>query len=217
MSDIVSAISYSTEQKNLIKEKLDDPNFTHKNWLDDDLVDVRKAIRDYYRNVQTGICSYCRNDVSLRAVGNARIEHIVPKAKRRDFIFEPKNLCVICEDCNTIKRDQETRGEDVDTLSSSRAKKYPRSSGAFLIVHPHFDDWNEHIVRFRSVYAGKTDKGDFTVGVCILNRKLREFGWEDEFLDEAALRQVMQAYLNETNPLKAEKLRRIVSEHLFVI
>jgi len=45
-----------------------------------------------------------------------------------------------------------------------------------------------------------------------LNRKLREFGWEEEFLDEAALRQVMQAYLNETNPLKAEKLRRIVSE-----
>jgi uncharacterized protein (TIGR02646 family) len=216
MSDITFQIEHSPKHQTLIKEKLEDPLFTHKNWLDPDLASLRSSIRNHYRKQQVGLCAYCKNELSLKAVGNARIEHIVPKSKRRDFIFESKNLCVICDDCNTIKSNQDVSNSAPNPLKKNITKQYPRSSGAFLIVHPHFDKWEEHIVKFNTVYVDKTDKGSFTIGACVLNRRLREYGWEADFVDEAALSDAMNKYQNEKNPLRKAQLYTAMRKLMFI-
>lgn len=185
--DIVTPIEYSAAIKHLIKTLLANPNFTHENWEDDNLKDYRKLVRDYYRDAQSGLCAFCKQNISLVATANCHIEHIVPKSKYRKYIFEPKNLCVICADCNTIKRAKDVHPPEV--LSSGKPiQLYPRSSKAFFIVHPHFDKWEKHIVKFGSLYADLTEKGLFTMGACTLNRKLRKFGWEAIVASEADVR-----------------------------
>lgn len=136
MADIKQPIKYNVQQKALIEAKLQDRAFIHSNWGEEDLKELRKAIREFYRQQQDGFCSYCRSPVSLQSAGNCQIEHIAPKSKYRDFIFEPRNLCVICADCSEIKREQETLGNEPDTVEKgSKRKHYPRSPNAFKVVH----------------------------------------------------------------------------------
>jgi uncharacterized protein with PIN domain len=186
-SDIVAPVVYTSAIITLTKTLLADPNFTHENWGDEILKDYRKYVRDYYRAAQSGLCAFCKQNISLVAAGNCHIEHIVPKSKYRKYIFEPKNLCVICADCNTIKRAKDVHPPEV-LGSENPIKLYPRSSKAFLIVHPHFDKWEKHIVKFGSLYADLTEKGIFTMSACTLNRKLRIFGWEAVIASEADIR-----------------------------
>jgi hypothetical protein len=63
-------------------------------------------------------------------------------------------------------------------------------------VHPHFDDWNEHIYMFGKFYVDRTPKGHFTIGACVLNRQLRKFGWEPDLIDDASIRDAMTRYLD---------------------
>jgi uncharacterized protein (TIGR02646 family) len=202
MPDINNLVEYSESQEQLIKQKLDciGNGFNHTNWSDDDFLDIRKTIRDFYRNEQKSICSYCKKDTSMQAASNCHVEHIVPKSKYVSFIFEPKNLCVICADCNVIKREQETCESIEDTVTGkTRRKQYPRASSSFKIIHPHFDNYNEHILIENGWYIDKSDKGYFTIGACKLNRRLREFGWEEIFYTESELVDLMTKYINSTN------------------
>ena len=218
MPDINIAMAYSPEFKSLSRLKIEDPAFIHKNWGDDDLQDLRSAIRSYYREVQRGKCAFCRGPLSLQSAANCHIEHIVPKSKRREFIFEPKNLCVICADCNEIKRAQETQAQIPDTLTKGDAAKlYPRSSNAFLIVHPHFDEWADHIIKFGELYVDLSDKGSFTIGTCVLNRKLRTFGWEAIVTDEASLRTAAETWLNATDNILAARALEIMKRLLITV
>lgn len=205
MSDISIAVTYTPTLQVLIEGKAACTSFSHTDWSGDDLAPLRQFIRDHYRSQQAGVCSYCRGPVSLRSTANCHVEHIAPKSKYLEFIFEPKNLCVICADCNEIKRSQETLNEVPDTVVKGNARRqYPRSSGAFKIVHPHFDKWEEHIEKFGLFYADKSDKGHFTIGACRLNRRLREFGWEGEY-DDADVATAAQTYLDCQDPLKRQR------------
>lgn len=129
------------------------------------------------------MCAYCRNPVSLTSAQNAHVEHIAPKSKYLKFIFEPKNLCVICADCSAIKQNQEVL-DSPDTIKR-KTRRYPRSSSAFRIVHPHFDKWDDHILKVHGFFVDRTPKGHFTIGACVLNRKLRQFGWAPSLTDNA--------------------------------
>lgn len=203
MADINNQVVFTTEINQQISTKSSQKGFNHQNWGDNDLLGVRSFIRNFYRNEQTGICAFCKEPVSLVSALNCHVEHIVPKSLHLDFIFTPKNLCVICADCNMIKREQETLGEIPETLENADATIYPRSSNAFKIVHPHFDIYTEHILIKSGFYIDKTSKGHFTIGACKLNRKLHVFGYEiteDERLDE-----MMFSYLDEKNLLEKNR------------
>lgn len=202
MADINTPVSFSGAIQTLVDSKLNDGSFSFRNWGDEDLEDLRKVVRDHYRTEQRGTCAFCRAAISLHSADNCHVEHVVPKSKRPEFIFEPRNLCVICADCNTIKRDKEVTASEPDPLTNgAQVKRYPRSSGAFLIVHPHFDSWEEHIARFGSLYVDLSDKGHFTIGTCMLNRVLRKFGWEAVITDSAALRDAASTLLTATDPI----------------
>ena len=217
MSDISVAVAYTPAFQVLINSKTACASFTHTDWSGDDLALLRQFIRNHYRHQQVGICSYCRGTVSVQSTSNCHVQHIAPKSKYLDFIFEPKNLCVICADCNEIKRSQETLNEVPDTVVKGESRKrYPRSSGAFKIVHPHFDNWDEHIEQFGGFYVDKSDKGHFTIGACRLNRRLREFGWEAEY-DDAAVAAAAQIYLDCQDPLKRQRALRSLKKKLFLV
>jgi len=209
MADINLSIDYSKESISTIKNKTIPP-FNHNNWGDDDLLGVRKEIRAFYRKQQKGICYYCKQTVSITYSSNCHIEHIVPKGKHLDFIFTPKNLCVSCAECNLIKGEQEV------LKKPSTVIRYPRSSGAFKLVHPHFDEYDKHIRIINGYYIDKgSKKGNFTIGLCNLNRKLGELGWEPEITNEADLIQDMNGFIDEKDSIKRAKKLHKLKDKLF--
>lgn len=211
MADINTPVSFEDGFQNLISEKLQDAEFTHKSWSDNDLQTLRSHIRNHYRTQQRGVCAYCKKSVSLQSASNCHVEHIAPKSKYPKFIFEPKNLCVACADCNEIKREQEILSEEPDTVVDGDTRvNYPRSSGAFFIVHPHFDTYDEHIQIFNGHYVDVTKKGHFTIGACKLNRRLQAFGWEEEIINEPEISSLMHTFLGEGDAVvKSEALQKL--------
>ena len=204
MADINNQVVFSEEIQQQIDAKVAQEEFNYTKWGEADLQTVRSYIRNFYKNEQTGICAYCKGSVSLISALNCHVEHIVPKSLHFDFIFTPKNLCVICADCNTIKREQETLGVIPETLENAQAVLYPRTSNSFKIVHPHFDVYSEHILIKNGFYVDKSMKGHFTIGACKLNRRLHIFGYEiteDERIDE-----MMFSYLDEKDHLEKNRI-----------
>lgn len=188
MSDIMNPVVLTNALSALVAEKKKDATFSYKNWGDDDLLDFRSFVRRHYRTEQRARCAYCREKLSLQSAANCHVEHIAPKSKYQGFMFEPRNLCVVCADCNSIKREQEVCNDEPDTVTrGARRKTYPRSSNAFLIVHPHYDVYSEHILVTSGFYVDRTDKGYFTIGACRLNRRVREFGWDEAFVEDESI------------------------------
>lgn len=182
-------------------------NYTHLSWGEGLLSNLRARIRDFYRGEQRGTCAFCKNDISLRSALNCTVEHIIPKSLKLDFMFTSKNLCVICADCNEIKRAQEVINEVPDvTRNSSRRVRYPTTGTVFKIVHPHFDSWDEHIIRFGRAYIDKSMKGANTISICKLNRFFHEFEVGDEYITETDLAGLMEEYLSTQSIIRRAEL-----------
>lgn len=202
MPDITAPVKYNAEQSTVISAKLNDKKFTYKDWGNDDLLSIRTHIRNYYRDLK-GVCAYCGKDISLRSASNSHVEHIIPKSQEKSFIFEPKNLCVVCCDCNEIKSEQEVQKTSPNPLKRKKPYKlYPRSSNAFKIYHPHFDIYKEHIFKCGDFYIDLSTKGSNTILICQLNRKAHKFGIEPVLLSKSELFDLMNAIMAETNLTK---------------
>lgn len=200
MADIRTPVKLTPQLQYLVDAKIADPSFTHKSWNDEDLAPLRSFLRAYYREEQRGKCAYCKRALSGTAAANCHVEHLLPKALYPGFIFEPRNLCAVCAECNSVKRNQEVQNASVDTLNKAKAKLYPRSAGAFKIVHPHFDEYDEHILLLKKkFYVSKSPKGSFTIDTCDLNAEVRKYGWKREFIDEKAARSAAQRLLASTS------------------
>jgi hypothetical protein len=78
-------------------------------------------------------------------------------------MFTEMNLAAACRECNSHKRAKETL---VDPLANA----YPLTPSAFYVVHPHYDNWSEHILRDHLTYASFSAKGAWTIKECNLNR-----------------------------------------------
>ncbi|RSC25923.1 HNH endonuclease [Pseudomonas putida] len=194
MPTISQPIEFCAASKSLIRQKLLDSSFSHANWGDDDLQELRREVREHYRTVQRLQCVYCLEPIAVRAAHAAPIEHIVPKSEYREFIFEPKNLCVICPDCNEYKGKNQVLYEPV--VTGERRRRYPTASASFRIVHPHIDKYVHHILKANRVYVDVTPKGHYTIGVCKLNRFFHYFGVCDEFVDDAVLAEANDQFFN---------------------
>lgn len=216
MARVLTAIAYSESAQKLIGTFNIDQFFDHKIWDTEDLEELRKEIRDFYRIEQKAICSYCRQVISIVYPTNAHIEHIAPKSLHPEYIFEAKNLCVVCSDCNQIKRDQETINEIPDTIKKKYKTKYPDKPDDFFIVHPHFDDYDKHILIINGFYVDNdSKKGNFTIGACRLNRKLSITGWEPEVVEETEIIEDFTEYIEEKNILKKGKILENIKMKLF--
>lgn len=124
---------------------------------------IIKKIRVYYKAQQKMLCPYC--NIEIDEAGNfVSVDHITPKKQHFQFMFAPKNLAVVCVKCNTYKSSKKT-------LPNFSNNTYPSSSRKFLIIHPHFDEYKDHIKLIDDqFYRGKTPKGFKTISICKLDR-----------------------------------------------
>lgn len=134
------------------------------------LSDLKKAIKDHYLKAQDYTCAYCRQRMEVAHNGAWDAEHIIPKASHPKFMFEPRNLCISCKDCNLIKTNK-------NVLKNKSRINFPSESSDYLIFHPHFDNYEDHvkILSISGFYLPRTDKGRALVEVCGLLRFLYKF------------------------------------------
>lgn len=81
-------------------------------------------------------------------------------------------------------------------ITGDRRVRYPTASTSFRIVHPHIDDYEEHIIKANRVYVDLTPKGHYTIGICKLNRFFHHFGVCDEFINDARLAEANELFFN---------------------
>ncbi|MDJ0318370.1 HNH endonuclease [Arthrobacter antibioticus] len=132
-------------------------------WSDPEVTPVRLEIKTHYIKEQQHLCCYCGIPDPATHGLDWDAEHVVPKKRRPEFLFTQVNLGVACKECNGSKSNKET-------LVDPSVTAYPSTSDAFLVVHPHFDEWTDHILRDHLTYASFTDKGKWTIEKCRLNR-----------------------------------------------
>jgi uncharacterized protein (TIGR02646 family) len=212
MDRLLNSITYTEQHKIIIKsvEKMSDI------WDKEEIKPLKKDIRNFYRSEQKILCAYCKYPVSVVYPTNCHIEHIAPKSIHPEYIFEPKNLCVICADCNQIKRDQETLNQIPDTIKKKYKSKYPDKSEDFFIVHPHYDKYDEHILIVNGFYIDKASKkGNFTIGACLLNRKFLFVGWEPKVIDNCEFVNDFTEFIDENDIGKRNRKLESIKRKLF--
>ena len=165
---IDNEVGYSEEQSQLIANYLERENVTGDDWGTEEFNEIRRVIKNHYKVEQGYKCPYCAVIYPVTHGMVWDIEHIVAKDKKVQFMFEPRNLCVACKDCNGAKSSKEV-------LVNPDRVRFPIRSRDYKIVHPHFDDYGEHIsaVVPGEFYRPLTEKGEFTIITC---RLLRFYG-----------------------------------------
>lgn len=166
LEDYIVANPYQpTKEEKAAINKLEKSGLVAGDWdsTNDAISAFKDNLRTHMYHQQNRRCVYCRMRVSM-ATEFLHREHIVPKSPHPQWMFLPKNLCVACQKCNTYKSDKET-------LMDPNTVNYPNHSDGFKIIHPFFDKYSDHIELIGGIiYAGKTDKGTFTITTCNLSR-----------------------------------------------
>jgi 5-methylcytosine-specific restriction endonuclease McrA len=165
-------------------------------WDSPDLDPIRSRIKQFYLAGQTFRCCYCRRQ-NVVVHGRAwDVEHVISRATNATFMFEPQNLAVACLDCNLAKL-------NADVLVRKRSR-FPRTSGAYKIVHPHFDDWDEHFLFGNVVYTPLTAKAAETLKVCKLYRFYKLIGKDALFAHDRRYLELAEGVLFAKTPGAAE-------------
>lgn len=150
-------------------------------------VELRRYIREHYLVQQDFRCAYCRMRRQELHGLVWDVEHILAKSKYPKHLYAPTNLALVCKECNIAKGDQEV------LLSKFRARtKLAVESSDYLIVHPHFDVYSEHIDRpefqGKVMFQAKSPKGKMTIYICDLLRFSFAYGGWDSFNDALVAR-----------------------------
>ena len=171
---MIFAIDYTTEEKrqiDIFKSLSDDEmkgywEKTH----DGELIDLKARIKSHYLEAQNYTCPYCQQTVEVKNKAAWDAEHIIPKDSHPSFMFEAKNLCISCKDCNLSKLNQ-------NVLVNKKRKTFPDCKEDYIISHPHFDNYDSDIkiIALAAFYLPKTEKGRKTVEICGLLRFLYKF------------------------------------------
>lgn len=164
-------MQYSEDQSQLIIDYLSLADFNHTFWSNNNIPEyyidriksLKSEIKHHYRIEQQYTCVYCGNTNYINHGSSWHIEHIIPKETNDQLMFESENLCLSCPECNQYKGRKKVLIDGIN--NSSR-------SSDFVIVHPHYDEYNEHILREGMLYIPNngSDKGKNTIKVCKLFR-----------------------------------------------
>lgn len=148
---------------------------------------LRGAIRRHYLKEQKYHCAYCNRLRQDNHGYNWDIDHIIPKSTHAHFTYEPNNFAVTCKECNIKKDDY-----NVLVKGANAAVKYPKERGDYLLVHPHFDEYEIHLkVKFTAdlkvYHVPKSPKGAFTFSLCGLSRFTEDIAETSEYVREEEL------------------------------
>lgn len=147
----------------------------------------KKQLKSDLRNLQMAQCCFCRRQFADN--NTVHIEHFVDKSVYSAYTFEIRNLALACGTCNGAKNGHTLhlssqlrhRAERHGKLHSSwcpaltpalvAGSPYPDAAASFRWVHPHFDDYSDHIELSRGwIYKRLTLKGYRTIRGAKLNQ-----------------------------------------------
>lgn len=178
-------------------------------WEDEKYSNVRKTIKDHYLKEQDYTCCFCKQRIVVKSNRAWDIEHIIPKSTHPAFMFEPKNLCASCPDCNNEKRNK-------GVLDRDNRVRFPVVSTAYKIVHPHFDKYEEHLTVLveGKLYGYKTTKGKLTYRIYGLDRFMEDAGRDTSAESGSKVQQLMKSAL--VSPSNYESVERELLEELIL-
>lgn len=182
----------SKEESQIVEGVQCDALSPKQKWDDSRITAMKSNIKKHYIVEQDKTCAYCQVDLHTTHGMVWDTEHIIDKDNSPQWMFEPLNLCVSCKDCNGSKG---TR-----TVTKQKTyKNFPRKSTNYRIIHPHFDDYAEHIKVAvpGAVYLFQTEKGRNTIEVCGLLRYHKAGGRNKVDL---GLKAVLLAAANDQSP-----------------
>lgn len=186
----MNEVIYLGEDLDLVNEFNSLKDKESVSWSDEKYSHVRKTIKNHYLKEQDHTCFFCRQRIVVNSNRAWDAEHIISKSTHPGFMFEPKNLCITCPDCNNEKRD----GRVLDRESRVR---FPMSSNAYKIVHPHFDSYDDHldVIVVGKLYRIKTPKGRYTYRIYGLDRFMMDAGLCREENGSDKVQKLMQSAL----------------------
>ncbi len=147
----------------------------HKSWGDACLSKLKTRLKEYLIKNQDEICCYCYRNISGEFLMVLDIEHILPKSKYSEFMFNLNNLAISCKRCNMeIKRNRIDFIKDINEILNA-----PFDSNSYLFIHPTIDEYREHI-KYVSAQVNEhklvfytiindSEKGEFSVNFFKLN------------------------------------------------
>ena len=202
-------VTFTIDELKLIQDKRHNENFSSRTWSDPDLNDLKSKIKAHYLKVQKHHCPYCQMQIRVSNHRNWDTEHIIPRTTVPYFMFEPQNLCVSCTDCNNSKKAQK--------VTNSKAKtNLPIKSEQYLIIHPHFDNYKDHITVIEAglLYIAKSPKGENTIKILSLNRfhKYGSYGDPKDIVPDIILHANALADSDLSKNRQDELLRRIIAD-----
>lgn len=168
----------------------------------------RAEVKDHYYRHQRRRCCYCSTELPRHKL-TYDAEHILDKDEYPEYMFDESNIAVACKLCNQHKSNKSV------AVGGKRFAELSRSSEHYSIVHPHLDEWFDHLA-FDSVgriVSTGSAKGDETISVCgmaALNavRLADEFDIDDAPQAEEALR----AFHEVKDPIRRGKLLELLEQ-----
>ncbi|PMO67578.1 HNH endonuclease [Vibrio splendidus] len=200
---ISSTVEYSEESQRIVDSYNNDRNSHDASyWSNDEINMVKREIKSHYKSVQNLTCVYCRKIYPVQHSGVWDVEHIAPKSISPQFMFTPNNLCVACKDCNTEKSSK-------NVLVNRALVNYPQRTEAFVIIHPHFDSYEDHIgIHLDRIYSPKSDKGRKTIEYCgLLRFSYESVGWDASVAQRPSVMQIAQNLLSANDPVAVAHLQ----------
>lgn len=200
---ISNAYLYNNDFQERINAKISSEGFCSDSWSDNDISDIKESIKQFYIPEQNHICPYCQQRFLTNNGRQWDIEHIIPRQTQVGFMFTPQNLCVCCPDCNSHKGYKKT--------TTSVAKKTPPTkSHLYLIVHPHFDKYDDHIevIEPGYLYRAKSKKGENTMYVCSLNRFYQFSGYNSAVATDHRLMMLANGLSSAQSEEEKRQIRR---------
>lgn len=130
----------------------------HGEWI----ARFRTEAKDYYHLWQRRRCCYCSSELQKHGlVFDA--EHILDQSEYPEYMFEAANFAAACKLCNQRKSNKSI------SASGLRFVELSQNTDDYSIVHPHLDEWNDHLdfdSIGRIVPSGGSKKGVETIRVC---------------------------------------------------
>lgn len=204
-------VKYSADEQKTVEEFKKTETPSANDWLDTKFDGIKKTIKDHYLKEQDYTCFFCRQRSLVRNNRAWDTEHILSRHAHPAFMFHPRNLCVTCIDCNTEKS-----GKEVLVKKGPRVR-FPEKSGAYKILHPHFDIYEDHLTAIVAgqLYSFHTPKGRATYNTYGLERFRRTAGRPKE--PDAKIQKLADAAISnddeKLNMLELEFLEHLAIKH----
>lgn len=153
----------------------------------------RHEVKEHYYMQQRRRCCYCSTELINHKI-TFDAEHILDKADYPEYMFDEANIAVACKLCNQHKSNKTI------ATSGARFSELSKTSSDYSVVHPHLDEWNEHLAFDqvdRIVALPESAKGKNTIAICGISalnatRLADAFAIDDYKVAEATLRTFLE-------------------------